>query len=181
MLQVAQIDEVLSSMRTLAESVAENVIEIDRKNQIKKKYASASQLGDSRNDDPSVITDRVRSLQAKFRQGIDIDGSVIRLEDGSTQTDFWKQISMMDELDQNLKIILRDMMGSLSVEDVVGQRLLHVRNGLERCAKILSEFNGDPNDFKNLSDTDIQNFLSQLVSSFTMEDEKQVWKAIFER
>jgi regulator of protease activity HflC (stomatin/prohibitin superfamily) len=87
----------------------------------------------------------------------------------------------LTDLDQSVQEVLTAIMGALSVDDVVRQRLEHVTTATHALdhsvSALLSEF--AKGTFSPVVATTVRNDLAQkMYKSFTMEDEKQVFKSI---
>lgn len=94
---------------------------------------------------------------------------------------FSKHMEALTELDDELQDLLMRVAGSVSMDDVMGQRLNHVISSIallhEGIAELLSDVDGHRTpqkvkDFRN-------KILTQVYVSYTSEDEKNVFHEIF--
>jgi len=90
-----------------------------------------------------------------------------------------EQMSALNHLDENVRSVLFSIMGTLSMDDVVRQRLEHITaaaGSVEECVRtVLGDFSkGTLTKQKAL---EVRNSLAKkMYQSFTMEDEKAVFK-----
>lgn len=92
-------------------------------------------------------------------------------------------MNSLKNLDGRMQDLLMTMMGALSADDVVGQRLAHVNSALSILRDGLGEIVGDLENKFRLSEIQrINADLEQKVfDSYTMEDEKIVFKKIYKK
>lgn len=92
-----------------------------------------------------------------------------------------KQIEAMGSLDKEIQSILLRVVGSVSMDDVLGQRLNHVINSIAVVRRGIKKIllNTDSyNDQKSMKHLKNQ-ILTEVYRSYTSEEEKEIFHKIF--
>jgi hypothetical protein len=84
-------------------------------------------------------------------------------------------------MDDELNSRILQMMGDLSIEDVVGQRLEHVITSFTDLMTFTNEVveHLSSNEDTSVLDQSIQEFLAKIYASYTMESEKRCFRTVF--
>jgi hypothetical protein len=94
---------------------------------------------------------------------------------------FSKHLEAISMLDANLQKVLSDVIGSVSVDDIIAQRLGHVIQSLQTLQVALAKFLVDyktecsPEKVKLLRNK----VLTEVYLSYSSEEEKEVFHKIF--
>ncbi|MBC7660399.1 MAG: hypothetical protein H7249_11925 [Chitinophagaceae bacterium] len=92
-----------------------------------------------------------------------------------------KHLEAISMLDHNLQKVLADVIGAVSVDDVIAQRLDHVIQSLQTLQKALAYFLNDyqkectPDRVKHLRNR----VLTEVYLSYSSEEEKEIFHKIF--
>lgn len=90
-------------------------------------------------------------------------------------------MSNLSNLDESVRMVLFSIMGALSMDDVIRQRLEHVTTSMQAMEKGVGHVvtNFTSGSLTDVFATEINNAMAdQMYRSFTMEEEKQVFRAV---
>lgn len=121
------------------------------------KNASATELGFT--DPSATVEERARAAKGRFK----------------------KHMESLSSVDAEMRDILLSMMGALSADDVVGQRLEHIRVAIGRLKSDLGDTIADfPGRFniKGVRHLE-QSLIDKMFHHYTMEEEKEVFRSVF--
>ena len=166
------VNDIMGSMHAMS-SRADDKIHTAREVLVKDgnsedfKRASAEEADDKATAEEPSETDKARaSLEAKLMRS----GGV-----------FSKHMEVLGTMDTEVKDILNKVVGAVSIDDVMAQRLLHiiqsvhiVRKGLARVLEHTDNYNTQ-SKVRSLRNE----VLAEIYLSYTAEDEKNIFKKIF--
>ena len=96
---------------------------------------------------------------------------------------FSKHLEAISMLDANLQKVLSDVIGSVSVDDVIAQRLSHVIQSLRSLQRALAVFLTDFKTECTVARVKLlrNTVLTEVYLSYSSEEEKEVFRKIFGR
>lgn len=94
---------------------------------------------------------------------------------------FSKHMEAMFRLDTELQEILFRVMGAVSMDDVMGQRLTHVVASLNLLKEGISDLIKHYNDYLNVKEIKLfrNRILTEVYRNYTTEEERQIFHKIF--
>lgn len=94
---------------------------------------------------------------------------------------FSKHMEALHKMDSDMQDILFRVMGAVSMDDVMGQRLTHVVSSLLYLKEGISEVVSKHDEFATVQGvTQLRNrILTQVYRSYTTEDEKEIFHKVF--
>jgi hypothetical protein len=198
-LQERHLIQIRETMHETVEGVMQGIQEISTKTEAKKKEANTVLVSTYTNPDAEAkatmeaVQDEVSALFEKVQAGDieavssknsdsnDPDSEALRDKLRRSAGLFSKHMEALDTLDTELQGLLLTMMGLLSRDDVIAQRIEHICGSLNAMQASLSylliDFQarckaGEVEKFCN----DMQAYI---FKTYTMEEEKNVFKEIF--
>jgi len=193
-----QLLDVRETMATTVETVMEGVSGIS--NATEDKKAHAEKMLESTFINPDVQTEvLIEDLQrfvdevfeeasVRFEKGQDMEGVVssepevlVRNRIKKLTLRFASDMDSLTALNEDLRNIILGIIGALSSEDVIGQKLLHVATSLKALQTglnyILTDFDQrcQSNELERVT-SGIKNYVFR---QYTTEDERQRFRAVF--
>ncbi|MEZ4741168.1 MAG: hypothetical protein R3B45_01755 [Bdellovibrionota bacterium] len=173
----AHLKAVRHTMAETTEAIMDGVSAINEKKDDKKKMAEAILLKRTSDD---AKTDKFQGDDQDFRNSQSNKDEDLGHASGSAQK-LAAHIKSFDQFDDQLQEILFGIIGALSTDDVVGQRIEHICQALDSLKEGLTKIlNPDPglislNDVVNME----TNLVRNLKASYTMPLEHEVHDDIF--
>ncbi|MFK7873965.1 MAG: hypothetical protein AB8C84_12500 [Oligoflexales bacterium] len=175
---VKQLAGIQSHMTSLCDEVMVGVKGIHEKHGQKEKLASSLQVKDegggfSDQDAAKVIEKEKASeqeLQATMNQFSD------EAKDAGVQ--FKMHMNGLHDLSSGLQDALMKMVGAMSMDDVLGQRLEHISDSIVLLRDYVQKMSECSDKEKVFEDATLS-MRSQVFRSYTTEDEKQVYRQVF--
>jgi hypothetical protein len=131
--------------------------------------------------DKIVAGRKLAKFICDFTRLLNMQLEAIRIEMQKTTESVMQNVSQIPE-NQSLDAILIKMMGNLSNDDVMSQRMEHVVKAIRLLQKSISRVLADPE--ANLRSSEVHflcnHVLHQVLKDYTMESEKKCFKSVFE-
>ena len=183
------------TMREAVEGVMQGISEISDKTAEKKRAANEVLVSTYTNPDAETkasmdsVQDEVERVMAMAAAGNYADAAApaakeddeLRMKLRRSAGLFSKHMEALETLDGDLSGLLLEMMGKLSSDDVVSQRIQHVMQSLNALQTSLTYI---LTDFETrCRDGEVERFITDLKSfalrSYTMEEEKELFYRAF--
>ena len=172
LLQEQQLLAVRRLMVHTVDNVMDSVRELSDASDIKKRQANAIIRS---NDDPK-------------HQNVSFSHNDSTVENNSIEDEllrtggrFAKHLEALSTLDDSVKGILMEVVGALSSDDVIGQRLHHVKSSLQKFNDGISSFLENPQHLQ--SQEQIKKLRAEILTcvylSYTSEAERMTFHRIF--
>lgn len=200
-LQERHLDEIRATMRETVDGVMQGIQKISSMTEEKKKEANTVLVKTYTNPDAeaqatmNAVQDEVSALFEKAQAGEvdtlqnqnfsgmagDQNSEVLRNKLRRSAGLFSKHMEALDTLDTEMQEMLLSMMGVLSRDDVISQRIEHICSSMHALQASLSYLLVD---FQNrCKPAEVDRFCDDLklffYKSYTMEEEKRSFKNIF--
>ena len=192
-----QLDGVREDMSQTVDSVMDSVGKISSLTEFKRKMAEAILIkkeasGNERDaakhtlqgEDASFKSISVKTLEESEREKIKIkkssaDKEILSRKANEAGGRLKKHMSEFKEIEQKIESMALEMVAMLSADDVIGQRLAHVKSGIEDLNRELEKI--IPKQSITLSAVQElkQNLLNKLYKNYTTEEEKTIYKSVF--
>ncbi len=193
-----QLQGVRGAMQATVEEVMKNIHEISNKAEKKRDEANAilaktylepdQETTHLVNNIQSSVDSVFKVLEQKNSKGLDPFKEVVVSDNADQEKNmmrmggkFSKHMEAMSTMENELKDVLFNMMGALSTDDVVGQRLEHISLAIHALRVGLSYLL--INFHERLTVADVDQFMSDLLAytykQYTMETEKELFKKTF--
>ena len=182
-----QLEAVKKHMDTTTKELMDGISEISRTQSSNKMKASAVLLQENNGENESSqfteqsSKERDREEQKEIRSKIASGGLGVSNEVKSAGVELKGHMQHLTNLDAKLQDMLLTMVGTLSTEDVVGQRLSHAISAIGYLNRGLVGLVGDfDSKFKIEHIEKMTRSLEKKVTkSYTMEAEKGVYEKVF--
>lgn len=166
---VAMVRKILLST---VDAAMANVMEINAAADFKMMKAGEVLVKDKSS---SFVSKNAKELDQSF---VDPAAKVKHINESLSQ-----HMSGLSNLDDSVRGFLFSIMGGLSVDDVVRQRLEHVNTSVmalqSGVQKIIDQYNSGGKVTEQFVELVQHEMLSKMYKSFTMEDEKKVFAKVF--
>lgn len=193
-----QLAGVRESMEDIVKNVMDNIDKINQMNSMQKKKADAilvknqeekgaNEAGQKLNGDKDPFREApLASVEQEEDEKLDkekLEQDREKLSDNVKEAGgvLKHYMTSLDNLDSKMQDLLITMVGALSADDVVGQRLEHISSAIHTLNHGLSEVIGDfDNKFKlNIINHINKELQKKVYNSYTMEAEKSVFKKVY--
>ena len=184
-----QLEAVRKHMDTTTGELMEGIREINESHGLNKSKAEAvlvKKNSDLENKSKDAFTE-VASKEIEKAEHVQLKKEIAKGADGISQNikeaggKFKSHMSSLKQLDSKLHDLLMTMMGTLSTDDVVGQRLEHISSAIKFLNKGLVALMSSFDDKFKLEH--IKKMTSSLETkvykSYTMEVEKKIFSKVF--
>lgn len=190
-----QLDEVRNTMREAVDGVMQGIMEISDKTAKKKAEANEVLVTTYINPDAEAmhtmnsVQDEVERVLEAAQRGEAVtpaaqpsgESDELRNKLRRSAGLFSKHMEALETLDGELSGLLMRMMGLMSRDDVIAQRIEHVQQALQALQTSLSYILVDFDNRCKMAD--IERFTGELKSyvmkTYTMEEEKQIFREVF--
>jgi hypothetical protein len=174
-LMSAQLKEVQETLHSTCNEMMNNIQTINEIADTKKNMADEVLVKDAASS--KFISKKMSEISSNSSsQAADFSDAL-----SATKQKFAAHSESFQELDETVRNLLFSMMGALSMDDVVQQRLEHVAFGMgEMSASLEKNLLKTKNEFNATTVESLSaSLLSAMFKSYTMETEKQVFKSVF--
>lgn len=184
-----QLDAVRKHMDTTTGELMEGIREINESHGLNKSKAEAvlvknsSEMNKEKKDTFTEVSskdiEKAEHVQLKKEIAQGAGGISQNMKDAGGQ--FKSHMSSMKQLDAKLQNLLMTMMGTLSTDDVVGQRLEHISSAIKILNKgLVGLVSGFDDKFKLEYIKKMTGSLeTKVYKSYTMEVEKKIFSKVF--
>lgn len=170
-LMESTVEEIMTSVNNISSTADDHI-----------SQASKVMLKDDQTDKfREVSTEEVDQKEAQLSSSRDEKRIALENQLRRSGGIFSKKMEALSTMDENVQDVLIKVVGAVSMDDVMGQRLSHVihsiyllRTGLARVVKNKGEFNTQKSvkQFRN-------ELLTEVYRSYTAEEEKKIFHDIF--
>ena len=172
-------------MSKTVEEVMDHVKELGDKTHLEVNKSDEIIVGDTESDTKLASAAVESENQILKNQSIDEKekSSILQNQMRRLGGTFSKKVEALSTLERELQKIIYSLVGSLSYDDVIGQRLAHIIDAIDTLNKGISEYVKNPsgrNDSRAV--TYLRNkILTETYLRYTTEEEKEVFHRIFGR
>lgn len=181
-----QLASVRQNMDMITDGLMDGIQEINQSQGLNKSKAEAVLVKKSKDSD-SGVKDAFTEVNSAAVENAESNQKIPDAESGAPQNvneaggKFKSYMSSLNQLDGKLQHLLLVMMGTLSSDDIVGQRLEHVNSAIGFLNKGLVGLVGGFDDSFNHENIKklTQDLQTKVYKSYTMEVEKEIFSKVF--
>lgn len=191
------LDGVREDMSQTVNSVMDSVLKISSLTEFKRKMSEAilvkNEAADGeknttksklQGEDSSFKSISLKKLEEVEKEKIKVkksgnDKELLSKKANEAGGRLKKHMSGFKETEQKVETMAMEMVAMLSADDVVGQRLAHVKSGIKDLNQELQKIILNKNVTLPIVQEMKQGLLEKLYKSYTTEEEKAVYKTVF--